>query len=130
MKRKNSGNILVIDDDEAMRNYVVFALEKAGHTVSACNDGTEGLRHFERGVYDLVITDIMMPGMDGLAAMIKMEKINKGVPVLAMSGADMKDALLDAADIFGAARTVKKPFARENLLWIVDDILGSVAAKA
>jgi CheY-like chemotaxis protein len=130
MEKNKRGTILVIDDDEALRNYIVFILEKAGHTVSACKDGIEGVRHFERGVYDLVITDIMMPGMDGLATLIQMEKINKNIPVLAMSGAEMKDALLDAADIFGAVRTIKKPFDREELLWTVAGIMDTVTAKA
>jgi DNA-binding response OmpR family regulator len=130
MKENARGNILVMDDDEAMRDYIACFLRQAGHSVSLCKDGNEGLRMFGQEIYDLVITDIMMPGKDGLCAMIEMEKVNAAVPILAISGADMKDALLDAADIFGAVHTLKKPFTKEELLWSVADILFTVALRA
>jgi DNA-binding response OmpR family regulator len=130
MFENNVKKILVIDDDEAIRECIAFFLEEKGHLVTVCSDGNEGVRLFERTTFDLVITDIMMPGKDGLGAMIEMEKINSGVAVLAISGADMKDALLDAADIFGAAHTLRKPFTREELLGTVDVIFTMAGSKA
>lgn len=126
----NTRKILVIDDDEAMRECIAFFLEEEGHMVTVCNDGIEGVRHFEQEPYDLVITDIMMPGKDGLGVMIAMEKINPDVPILAISGVAMKEALLDAADIFGATHTLKKPFSREDLVASVADIFNPAPVQA
>jgi CheY-like chemotaxis protein len=121
MKNKTK-RILVIDDDEDIRECIAFFLEEEGHRVTLCSDGSEGVRLFERTLFDLVITDIMMPGKDGLAAIIEMEKINPGVRILAISGVDMKNMLLDAAEIFGAVHTLSKPFTREQIVWTVADI--------
>jgi CheY-like chemotaxis protein len=129
MKDPRKRNILVIDDDEAMRETIAFFLEEKGHSVTVCENGIEGVALFTQHTYDLVITDIMMPGKDGLGAMIEMEKINPDVAVLAISGAGMKDALLDAADLFGAVHTLKKPFTKQDLLWTVADIFDTVTLR-
>jgi CheY-like chemotaxis protein len=129
MKDPGKRNILVIDDDEAMRETIAFFLEEKGHSVTVCENGIEGVALFTQHTYDLVITDIMMPGKDGLGAMIEMEKINPDVAVLAISGASMKDALLDAADLFGAVHTLKKPFTKQDLLWTVADIFETVTLR-
>jgi len=126
MKKNKHGTILIIDDDKAMREFIAFLLEREGHFVTVCDDGNEGVRLFQQVAFDLVITDIMMPGMDGLAVMMEMQKIKKGVRILAMSGADTKDLLLDVADLFGALHTLNKPFAKEELLGAVANIMGSV----
>jgi CheY-like chemotaxis protein len=123
-------NILIIDDDLAMRECIAFFLEEDGHAVTVCEDGIDGVRQFEKCLYDLVITDIMMPGKDGLAALIEMQRINPDVKVIAISGADMRDALLDAASIFGAVHTIRKPFTRQQLLWTVTNVFDTAESTA
>lgn len=123
MKEPTLKKILVIDDDEAIRECIAYFLEEAGHSVVSCSDGFEGIKLFSQETFDLVVTDIMMPGKDGLGTIIEMEKANPGIAILAISGVDMKETLLDAAEIFGAIHTLKKPFTREQLLWAVGDAL-------
>jgi DNA-binding response OmpR family regulator len=118
--------ILVIDDDEAIRECIAYFLEEEGHHVTLCSDGFEGLRLFAERKFDLVVTDIMMPGKDGLGTIIEMEKADPSVAILAISGVDMKETLLDAAEIFGALHTLKKPFTREQLIWSVNNSIDSM----
>ena len=86
-----------------------------GFDVTACGDGTEGMLRFNSQPYDLVITDIMMPGKDGLSTMIAMQKIKPAVKILAISGAEMKNELLHAAGMVGAVAMLLKPFSMEEL---------------
>jgi CheY-like chemotaxis protein len=57
--------ILVVDDEDNLRDVLVEVLKRDGHEVDSASDGTEGLRRAEDGRYDLVITDLRMPGMEG-----------------------------------------------------------------
>lgn len=58
-------NILVIDDEESIAKLLEMALTRAGYNVQTAIDGAEGINMFAEGFFDLVITDIRMPGMDG-----------------------------------------------------------------
>jgi CheY-like chemotaxis protein len=71
-----------------------------------------------------------MPGKDGLAALIEMQRINPDVKVIAISGADMRDALLDAASIFGAVHAIRKPFTRQQLIWAVANVFDTATSAA
>jgi len=127
MKNTTLKKILVIDDDAAILECIVYFLEEEGHSVISCSDGSEGIRLFLEESFDLVVTDIMMPGKDGLGTIIEMQKANPSVAILAISGVDMKETLLDAAEIFGAVHTLNKPFTRDQLLWAVGDALDNAA---
>ena len=58
--------ILLAEDDESMRAFLTKALSRVGHEVCSVSDGFEALPHIEDGEFDLLVTDIVMPGMDGL----------------------------------------------------------------
>jgi CheY-like chemotaxis protein len=120
----DKNKILMVDDDEAIREYLSELLAMAGYSVIASNDGIESLRIFETQPFDLVITDIMMPGIDGLGAMIKMRTIDPKIKILAISGADMKEELLHAAGFVGAMSTLQKPFSNDTLLKTITRLLG------
>jgi two-component system response regulator AtoC len=62
-----SQHILVIDDEPNLRHMLTVVLEKAGYTVSSAADGTEALSLTETNSFDLILCDLRMPGMDGLA---------------------------------------------------------------
>jgi CheY-like chemotaxis protein len=66
----------------------------------------------------------MMPGIDGLGAMIKMRTIDPKIKILAISGADMKEELLHAAGFVGAMSTLQKPFSNDTLLKTITRLLG------
>jgi two-component system cell cycle response regulator CpdR len=58
--------ILLAEDDDSLRRFLAKALERAGYEVRACADGEEAVEALDEGPYDLLLTDIVMPGMDGI----------------------------------------------------------------
>ena len=79
--------ILLIDDDELLRDTVLQMLELDGHKVSEASDGEAGLQRFGDGRgFDLVITDILMPGIDGTRVTIELRRRRPDIRVLAISG--------------------------------------------
>ena len=79
--------ILVIDDEKGILQLMHQALTKHGHNVETANDGQEGIRKFDDGCYDIVITDIRMPVIDGNGVVAHIRKSEKqSIPVIAISG--------------------------------------------
>jgi two-component system NtrC family sensor kinase len=64
-QRVSSGRILVVDDDEGARDFIVSSLRADGHDVESSSDGLEALRLVARQWYDLIVSDLKMPGLDG-----------------------------------------------------------------
>lgn len=81
-------DILLVEDDSAMRNFLDTALTRAGHEVTAREDGLQGLEALEdEGEhYDLLLTDIVMPGMDGIELSQQATKIRKDIKVMFITG--------------------------------------------
>ncbi len=110
--------ILLIDDDEGLRFVMAEGLRSAGHEVTEAADGNEGLRLYHAEPPELVITDIVMPDMDGL---VLIEKLRVTIPrphIIAMSGHTKysEPLYLPTARLLGAQRTLGKPFKLETLL--------------
>src|SRR2546422_7952751 len=80
--------IILIDDEDAVRRTVRLALERAGHQVLEASDGEAGLKLLAQSGADLVITDIFMPGQDGIVTVRRIRKESPGVKVIAISGGD------------------------------------------
>ena len=79
--------VLVIDDEKGILKIIRQALTKFGYSVETANDGLEGIRKFDDGSFDIVITDIRMPGIDGNGVVKHIRKSNKqSIPVIAISG--------------------------------------------
>ena len=114
--------ILVIDDDEAIRESAMYFLENEGYSVSVAKDGDEALKLFSLMPYDLVISDIIMPGTDGLDTMAEMKKRNFDLKILAISGVEMKEDFLEMAYLYGADRKLGKPFTRQQLVKTVSEM--------
>ena len=120
--------ILVIDDDDAVRSAVRRILEPLGHVVEEADDGAAGLALLGDGGADLVITDIFMPGQDGIVTVQRIRKEFPSVKMIAMSGGDSTgriDLRRDAM-LLGAAASLRKPFEREELLRVVEGVLNRV----
>lgn len=117
--------ILVIDDDTAVRTVLRRALERAGHTVTEADDGTSGIRSYEAEPADLVITDIFMPGQDGIETLRALRRIDRGVRVICLSGGDRSGVfdLREHAVSLGAMATMAKPIEIAVLLKTVDAAL-------
>jgi DNA-binding NtrC family response regulator len=117
--------ILIIDDDTAVRTTVRHILERAGYETVEARDGRDGSRLLD-GV-DLVITDLLMPEMDGVDLLGAIRKAGHTMPVIAMSGGGKVDpkSYLEVARALGAFATIAKPFDLEHLLVTVRDALAS-----
>jgi CheY-like chemotaxis protein len=101
--------VLVVDDEEPIREILREALENAGHTVLTANDGREALRLYHAQQPDVVITDIVMPRRSGIDLVLELSRLTPRPTVIAISGLTGK-AFLDAAREAHVARTFVKPF--------------------
>jgi two-component system, OmpR family, KDP operon response regulator KdpE len=106
--------ILVIDDEPAMVGAVAALVGSVGHRVSAAYDGHEALRRLEADRPDLVILDLAMPGMDGVAVCSAI-RAQGDTPVIVLSGESDERAKVEVLDT-GADDYVTKPFGKDELL--------------
>ncbi|MBU6434381.1 MAG: response regulator [Nitrospirae bacterium] len=115
--------ILVIDDQEPIRALLHRALEGAGHEVLEASNGRIGLELYRKRSADLIITDIVMPEMDGLELMLELTRNFLNVKVIAMSGGIESEEPLNVAKLLGARQTFRKPLEMDKLLSAVRDEL-------
>ncbi len=121
--------IIIIDDDQNIRAILRAMLEDAGHEVDEAYDGHRGIELCRKRCPDIVITDILMPGMDGIETITHIRKELPDVRVLAISGGGRicADHYLELAGNLGATRELSKPFSRKDLISEVDVLLKSSA---
>ena len=119
--------ILVIDDQEPIRRVVRRALEQDGHEVFDASDGEVGMEILESHSFDIVITDIFMPGQDGIVTLRQIRKRFPAVKVIVISGGDstgMMDLRQDA-ELLGAVKSLQKPFNAREIVDLVRSVLGA-----
>jgi DNA-binding NtrC family response regulator len=121
--KKNRTTILVIDDDEAMREYVCFALETAGFTMLCAKDGKEGLELVKRNVPHVVVTDLIMPDTEGIETILAIRTLYPECRIIAMSGAANSETYLSMAQCLGANGILQKPFDRSQIQNAVREVL-------
>jgi two-component system, chemotaxis family, chemotaxis protein CheY len=117
--------IIVIDDQEPIRRIVRRALENEKHQVFEADDGEAGMELLDREPVDVVITDIFMPGWDGIQTLREIRKRYPAVKVIAMSGGDstgMLDLRKDA-ELLGAVKSLQKPFTAREIVELVRAVL-------
>ena len=112
-------NILVIDDQDSIRALLRTMLETAGHEVIEASNGRMGLELYRRRPSDLVITDILMPELNGLDMIVELTREFLDAKVIAISGSGEGKNTLDHAKLLGARRTFRKPFSLPQLLTAV-----------
>jgi CheY-like chemotaxis protein len=127
--------ILIVDDDRDVRESVAKVLERAGHEVALADSGAAGLQTLDALSADLIITDVIMPGQNGVEFIRQLRDTGCTTPIVAISGggnlapdgyvpgAITTTAYLAAAGKFGANATLTKPFDRRQLLDIVNSTL-------
>jgi DNA-binding response OmpR family regulator len=108
--------VLIVDDDTKIRNLLRSVLETAGYSVQDSADGNQALASIRRRCPDIVLTDIVMPDMEGIELIKKMRMITKSFKIVAMSGAGASSKYLQAARLLGADATIQKPIAIDTLL--------------
>lgn len=114
--------ILVVDDEATFRETYRSLLGGAGHRVDLAKDGDEGLRLFASREYDLVVTDLQMPGLDGVELLAHIRESGSRVPVVLSTGHGTVDAAV-AALRTGATDFVRKPFRAASFLAVVERAL-------
>lgn len=93
-------------------------LQQAGHRVAEAGDGVAALRYLQKNSVEVVVTDVVMPDLDGLELIMKVRKDHPGLKILAVSGAGREGPglYLNLAERFGADAVLLKPFAPERLI--------------
>lgn len=114
--------ILIAEDDTAVREFVSRALVNAGHAVTAAADGVQALEALEKDTFDLLLSDIVMPELDGIALALKVSRDWPDMPILLMTGyaaerqrAHNLDALIH--DV------ISKPFTLRQICEAADNVL-------
>lgn len=118
--------ILLIDDDEQLRGMMIQMLTQEGHQVSVAKDGAEGLTMTQTERPELIITDVLMPKMDGIEMIMELQKKGAAIPIVAMSGgrrAVSAEFNLESATLVGVKATLAKPFTRGDLRIAIEKAL-------
>jgi CheY-like chemotaxis protein len=117
-------SILVVEDEEKMRELLRRMLERASFTVITAPHGREALKLFRERPVDLAITDLMMPEMDGFELIRQLTAQWPSIRIIAISGADLR---LDMARQLGAKAVLKKPVTGAALVSAVEQVLAATA---
>ena len=118
-------SILVIDDDETVRLLLRNILEREGYRVLDAHEGYEGLKQFRENPTDLVITDLIMPGKEGIETIRDLRQEFPHVKIIAISGGGRisPESYLRMAKGVGALRALSKPFDRLELLKAIKEVM-------
>ncbi len=115
--------ILLADDDQGALDFMRRALEIDGHAVTSVGDGNEALGHLGTAGFDVLVSDVQMPGLDGISLAEKAFALKPGLRVVMISG--HAEILEKARGLqSGAVRCLAKPFSIEQLRKEIRELLG------
>lgn len=117
--------ILVVEDDAETRKLMHDLLTRAGHAVRTAPEGRDALRQLAEAPADVILTDIFMPGMDGLEIIRQIRHNHPGIRILAITGQPQRGSPLGFAAVLGADRILTKPIRHSQLLSAVNETLES-----
>ncbi len=117
--------ILIVDDETSIRNLLSKILSSSNYEAVTASNGREGLELYKKENPDLVITDIVMPDMEGIELIRHLRKIDRNLPVIVMSGNPTGQQFLKTANLLGAHSTLLKPFSPSELLSIITSVENS-----
>lgn len=120
-----SASILTVDDSPSLRMAIRIALTGAGYAVSEAGDGVEGLAKANADKFDLIITDLNMPNMDGLSMIRELRKspAHCGTPIIFLT-TESSESMKQQAKAAGATGWLVKPFVPEQLIKVSRKVLG------
>ena len=120
-----AANILTVDDSASIRLTTNVALSGAGYSVTEAINGAEGIEKATSGKFDLIVTDLNMPVMDGLTMIRELRKIpsQMGIPIIFLT-TESDGNIKEQAKAAGATGWLTKPFDPEHLVKIVRKVLG------
>lgn len=116
--------ILIVDDSPSIRQTIQISLGDAGHAITEAVNGADGLSKAQSKRYDLIVTDLNMPEMDGLSMIKALRQLPSyaGVPILFLS-TESDAGIKQQARAAGATGWLTKPFAADQLLQIITKVL-------
>jgi two-component system chemotaxis response regulator CheY len=117
--------VLVVDDSAAIRQSVSFVLEQAGYDVVQGEDGEDGLTKLDGTHFDLIITDVNMPKLDGIGMLRKVREMSdyKFTPVVVLT-TESQSSKMEEGKSAGATGWIVKPFDADKLLSVVKKLIG------
>ena len=117
-------NILVVDDSTSIRKMIKISLESAGHTITEAGDGKAGLLAVTKGSFDLIITDVNMPIMNGFELSKEIRKLSsfKLTPILMLTTESDSDKEIQGKAV-GVKGWIVKPFQSEELIATVNKLI-------
>ena len=125
--RPEHPRVLVVDDEASIRDLLAKTLALAEYEVDAAADASTALTRVRGAEYDLLIADLRMPGMDGLALIRQVKKIRAELPVIIITGFSSEASAIEAVNL-GVAGYLRKPFRVPEVLAAAAKALGAPAA--
>jgi CheY-like chemotaxis protein len=118
-------SILLVDDDNQFRTMLSEALSGEGYQMQEASDGRQAIKLYASQPTDLVITDLVMQGKEGLETIVEMKRLYPGVKIIAISGGGRGSSqdYLKMAEAFGARRVLAKPFSHRQILEAINQVL-------
>lgn len=123
---RSMAKILLVDDSAPILAIMALLLEQEGHVTTLAADGGQALKLVANDAFDLIITDLVMPGKEGIETILALRKSFPAIKVIAMSGGgSLFDSrlMLTVAEKLGACRILEKPFTKEGLIRAVNSAL-------
>ena len=121
-------HILVVEDRESLRRMLERALAQEGYKVSTCADGEQAASRLAKESFDLVLTDLKLPGMSGIDVLRASREAQPRLPVVVLTAFGTVGTAVEAMKL-GAADFLEKPVEIEDLFQLVESLLGD-ASKA
>lgn len=118
--------ILVVDDEQFVRDLLVKILARKGHVVRGAADAETAIDLLGREPFDLVLTDVVMPGIDGFELLRRIKGAWPGIKVVVLTGYARRQSISDFL-LYGADEYLAKPFQVHELLAAVERVTGAVA---
>ncbi len=111
--------ILLIDDDENLNKIICYQLRHMGFNVTTAVNGEDGLNLFKRNSYDIVITDLQLPGMSGMDVLTSIRRLDKNIIILIVTAYGTVENAIEASRL-GADDYITKPFGKETLRFVLE----------
>lgn len=117
--------ILVVDDEAPVRRALARILDGVGHDVVEAADGLEGLEVYGRERPELVVVDMLMPTMDGIEMINRLQRLDENARVICISGGGHSEnwGPLAVMDVLGVRGVIMKPFSVDEVITTVRDVL-------
>jgi two-component system, NtrC family, response regulator PilR len=116
--KKHKGKILIVEDEKSMREVLKILLEGEGYEVMTASDGLEGIAHLDKDIFDLVVTDVKMPKVDGFEVLKRIKDISPDTIVIMITAFGTKESGVEAMKL-GAYDYISKPFNIDEIRLIV-----------